>query len=73
LPLKQYFFVAGADHNFLQASAVISGNQIILTVPNNTHLPVQAVRYAFTVAPITNLQNSAALPMEPFRTDNWSN
>lgn len=73
LPLKQYFFVAGTDHNFLQTSAVISGNQIILTVPANVPLPVQAIRYAFTVDPVTNLQNSSALPMEPFRTDNWSN
>ncbi len=73
LPLKQYFFVAGTDHNFIQASAAISGSQIILTAPANTPLPIQAVRYAFTVDPVTNLQNSAALPMEPFRTDNWSN
>jgi len=73
LPLKQYFFVAGTDHNFLQASAVISGSQIKLTAPANTPLPIQAIRYAFTVAPVTNLQNSAALPMEPFRTDNWDN
>jgi len=73
LPIKQYFFVAGTDHNFIQASAAISGSQIILTAPANTPLPIQAVRYAFTVDPVTNLQNSAALPMEPFRTDNWSN
>jgi sialate O-acetylesterase len=72
-PLKQYFFVAGSNHNFIQASAAISGSQIILTAPANASLPIQAVRYAFTVAPVTNLQNSAALPMEPFRTDNWSN
>jgi len=72
LPLKQYFFVAGTDHNFIQANAVISGSQIILTAPANAPLPIQAVRYAFTVDPLTNLQNSAGLPMEPFRTDNWS-
>jgi len=72
-PLNQFFYVAGTDQNFVQASAVISGDQIILTAPASTPLPIQAVRYAFTVAPVTNLQNSAALPMEPFRTDNWSN
>lgn len=72
-PLNQFFYVAGTNHVFLQANASISGNQVILTVPANTPLPVQAVRYAFTVAPVTNLQNSAALPIEPFRTDNWSN
>jgi sialate O-acetylesterase len=36
-------------------------------------LPVMAVRYAFTNFPVTNLQNAAGLPMEPFRTDNWDN
>jgi len=72
-PLKQYFFVAGTNHAFIQASAVISGSQVIVTAPSNVPLPIQAIRYAFTNAPVTNLQNSAALPMEPFRTDNWDN
>lgn len=73
LPMKQYFFVAGTNHQFVQATAVINGSQILITAPANVPLPIQAVRYAFTVAPITNLQNDAPLPMEPFRTDNWSN
>jgi len=72
-PLNQYFFVAGTDHNFVQASAVINGNQIVLTAPQSVPLPIQAIRYAFTNAPVTNLQNSAGLPMEPFRTDVWVN
>lgn len=70
-PLSQYFFVSGTDHNFVQATAMISGNQVVLTVPQAVPLPVQAVRYAFTNAPVTNLQNSAGLPAEPFRTDDW--
>lgn len=72
-PLKQYFFVAGADRVFHQAVASISGNAIVLAVQNDTPLPIAAIRYAFTSAPITNLQNSAGLPAEPFRTDNWGN
>lgn len=72
-PLNQYFFIAGTDHNFVQASAVIAGNQIVLTAPPGVPLPIQAIRYAFTNAPVTNLQNSAGLPMEPFRTDTWAN
>lgn len=72
-PLNQYFFVAGADQNFVQATAAISGNQIVLTVPQTVQLPVQAIRYAFTNAPVTDLQNAAGLPMEPFRTDSWTN
>jgi sialate O-acetylesterase len=72
-PINQFFFVAGADQVFRQATAVISGDKIVLTAPGGTPLPIAAVRYAFTNFPVTNLQNSAGLPMEPFRTDNWIN
>jgi sialate O-acetylesterase len=72
-PLNQYFFVAGTNQVFVQATAVISGSQVIVTAPASVPLPIKAVRYAFTNAPVTNLQNSAGLPMEPFRTDTWSN
>jgi len=72
-PLNQFFFVAGTDHIFRQGTAKITGNVVIVTAPTGTPLPIQAVRYAFTNAPVTNLQNSAGLPAEPFRTDNWDN
>jgi sialate O-acetylesterase len=72
-PLKQFFFVAGTDHVFRQGQAVISGSTIVITAPQSTPLPIQAIRYAFTNAPVTNLQNDAGLPAEPFRTDNWVN
>jgi len=72
-PLNQYFFVAGTDHVFRQGLATIKGNAIVISAPESTPLPIQAVRYAFTNAPVTNLQNSSGLPAEPFRTDNWSN
>jgi sialate O-acetylesterase len=72
-PLNQFFFVAGTDHVFRQATAVISGEQMVVTAPAGTPLPILAVRYAFTDFPITNLQNSAGLPMEAFRTDDWTN
>jgi len=72
-PLNQHFFVAGIDQVFRIGRAKISGNTIVITAPANTPLPIKAVRYAFTNAPITNLQNSDGLPAEPFRTDNWSN
>lgn len=71
--LNQYFFIAGADHNFVQATATIQGSQVILSAPTGFNLPIMAVRYAFTNAPVTNLQNAAGLPAEPFRTDSWSN
>jgi len=72
-PLNQLFFVAGTDHIFRQAMAQIAGNTVSVTAPENTPLPIQAVRYAFTNSAITNIQNDAGLPMEPFRTDNWDN
>ncbi|WP_214070659.1 sialate O-acetylesterase [Mucilaginibacter sp. dw_454] len=70
-PLNQFFFVAGADEIFYNAPATINGNTIVLTIPPNVSGPVLSVRYAFTNAPITNLQNAAGLPAEPFRTDSW--
>jgi len=70
-PLKQYFYVAGTDSLFRQGTAVISGGGIVVTAPSGTPLPIRSVRYAFTNFPVTNLQNSADLPTEPFRTDNW--
>jgi len=71
--LNQYFFISGNDRNFIKANAQIVNDQIVLTAPSNFTLPIVAIRYAFTDAPVTNLQNSAGLPMEPFRTDSWSN
>jgi len=70
-PLNQLFYVAGADHAFKQAVATIQGNTVLITAPAGIPLPIQAVRYAFTNAAITNLQNAAGLPAEPFRSDNW--
>ncbi len=71
-PVSQYFYAAGTDSLFRQGSAVISSNKMIVTAPAATPLPIIAVRYAFTNFPIPNLQNSAGLPMEPFRTDAWA-
>lgn len=69
----QFFYLAGADHVFHQGYAAIAGNRIMITASADTPLPILAVRYAFTNFPVTNLQNSALLPMEPFRTDSWDN
>lgn len=71
--LKQYFFIAGSDQNFVKATAQIVDDKIVLTPPTGFISPIAAIRYAFTDAPVTNLQNSAGLPMEPFRTDTWDN
>lgn len=70
-PLSQLFFVAGDDHNLIKADAQIIGNSIRIIVPAALTSTVRSIRYAFTNAAITNLQNDAGLPAEPFRTDNW--
>jgi sialate O-acetylesterase len=72
-PINQCFFVQGADCVFRKAVATIEKNEIIISIPKNTPLPIQAVRYAVTDFPVTNLQNEDSLPMEPFRTDNYWN
>lgn len=72
-PLNQFFFVAAADKVFRQATATIVGSTIKVVAPADMKQPILAVRYAFTNAPVTNLQNSSSLPAEPFRTDNWDN
>jgi sialate O-acetylesterase len=65
----RHFFVAGADRQFYYADARIVGDRVVLTSDKVAN-PV-AIRYAFTDAPVTNLQNREGLPALPFRTDNW--
>jgi sialate O-acetylesterase len=64
------FFVAGEDHIFYPADAMIRGNRVILY--SDSVSDVKAVRYAFTNTSVTNLMNNAGLPAEPFRTDTWN-
>lgn len=68
--LAQVFTVAGVDKVFYEAHAEISGEKIILTVPE-TVKEVKAVRYAFTNTATSRLYNAGGMPAEPFRTDNW--
>ncbi|GAB3762165.1 sialate O-acetylesterase [Spirosoma pomorum] len=64
------FEVAGADKQFHYAKAEIAGNKVIVYHPNGQK-PV-TVRYAWADSPIeANLFNSAGLPANPFRTDDW--
>ncbi|RZA00038.1 MAG: hypothetical protein EOP47_15165 [Sphingobacteriaceae bacterium] len=69
-PLAQQFYIAGDAGVFVNAPAVIQGNTIVLTIPDGV-TTVRYVRYAFTNAAVTNLQNANSLPVEQFRTDNW--
>lgn len=63
------FCIAGEDHKFVWADAVIDGNQVIVSSPQVPR-PV-AVRYGFSNSPVCNLYNKELLPASPFRTDNW--
>lgn len=63
------FTIAGPDHKFYNADAVISGNDVIVS-SSNVPYPV-AVRYAWADNPDCNLHNGAGLPASPFRTDDW--
>jgi sialate O-acetylesterase len=63
------FAIAGADHRFYWADAVIKGNEIVVSSPYVEN-PI-AVRYAWADNPACNLYNGDDLPASPFRTDNW--
>lgn len=67
-PLKG-FTIAGLDHKFHWAEAIIDGNTIVVSCPE-VDFPV-AVRYAWADNPICNLYNGVDLPASPFRTDDW--
>jgi sialate O-acetylesterase len=63
------FAIAGKDHKFYWAKAIIEGNQVIV-YSDNVAEP-EAVRYAWADNPECNLINSEKLPAIPFRTDKW--
>jgi sialate O-acetylesterase len=68
-PLK-WFQIAGEDHKFVDASAMIVDHTVVVNSPSVT-APV-AVRYAWDNYPVgANLYNSADIPAAPFRTDKW--
>jgi sialate O-acetylesterase len=63
------FAVAGEDHKFVWADAVIKGREVIVSSASVPQ-PV-AVRYAWDINPVCNLFNQAGLPAVPFRTDDF--
>jgi sialate O-acetylesterase len=65
------FELAGADHKFHYAQAVIVDGNKVKVWCDQVKQPV-AVRYAWTDAPIeADLYNKEGLPAGPFRSDNW--
>jgi sialate O-acetylesterase len=63
------FAIAGADQKFRWASAVIRGDEIVVSSPD-VAAPA-AVRYAWGGSPECNFFNAEGLPASPFRTDEW--
>lgn len=63
------FTIAGADQNFVPATATIDGNSIVVS-SDKVAQPV-AVRYAWHDDTQPNLANKEGLPASPFRTDTW--
>lgn len=60
------FAIAGPDHQYYWADAVIDGDEVIVSSPQ-VKFPM-AVRYAWADNPLCNLYNGAGLPASPFRT-----
>lgn len=63
------FELAGADRIFHAATAVIDGDDVI--VSSDKVVEPKAVRYAFTSQAMPNLMNQEGLPASSFRTDSW--
>ncbi|MCF3111834.1 sialate O-acetylesterase [Niabella sp. CC-SYL272] len=63
------FTIAGANRQFVPATARIEGNSIVV-MSNAVPQPV-AVRFGWSAVPHAVLFNKAGLPASPFRTDDW--
>ncbi len=64
------FCVAGPDHLFVEATASIQGDEIVVSCPQVPQ--PAALRYAWISDPVgVNLTDDSGLPTEPFRTDDW--
>ncbi|GHT75027.1 hypothetical protein FACS189456_6820 [Bacteroidia bacterium] len=61
------FAIAGPDHKYYWADAVIAGNEVVVSSPE-VQFPI-AVRYAWADNPVCNLYNGAGLPASPFETE----
>lgn len=61
------FIIAGADGKFKPATAIITGDKIIVTAEGI--MKPAAVRFVWNETAMPNLVNSAGLPAVPFRTD----
>ncbi len=63
------FAICGKDRKFVNAKAVIQGNDVIVSSPDVAE-PI-AVRYGWANHPLCGLFSGAGLPASPFRTDDF--
>lgn len=63
------FTIAGPDRKFVNATARINGNMVVVSAESVTK-PV-AVRFGWANFPVVNLWNKEGLPASPFRTDEF--
>lgn len=66
-PVK--FMIAGDDQKFVEATAEIDGNAVILS-SKLVKTPV-AARFCFDDTSMPDVFSTEGLPLAPFRTDNW--
>jgi len=64
-----FFEIAGSDKVFHPATATIDGHTLSVSSPSVQN--PKAVRFAFSNLASPNLTNTAGLPAQPFRTDDW--
>jgi sialate O-acetylesterase len=64
------FQIAGSDNNFLTATAVFDGNDVLVSSSLVTN-PLN-VAFAYSSTAIPNLINKDSLTACPFRTDKWN-
>lgn len=64
------FWIAGEDRQFVPAKAKIEGSTVVVWSPD-VKAPV-AVRFGFSNTAMPNLFSKEGLPVNTFRTDNWS-
>ena len=63
------FMIAGDDQKFVEATAKIEGNEVIIS-SKLVKVPV-AVRFCFDDATMPDVFSTGGLPLTPFRTDKW--
>jgi sialate O-acetylesterase len=63
------FSVAGSDHVFHPATAVIEGKTLVVSSPDVSR--PEAARFGWSDVPVAWLFNGAGLPASPFRTDSF--